>query len=500
MKRVLSLVGVGAVGLVACTAAIAAESNVGASLGLRLAHSDNVSLAGEGAEQTEDIAVVTAGINFSRQQPRANSSVVYNVQGIFYDKAADADEVYHNLNASTRLELAPERFFMDLFGLYDQTVADPADKYSFNNLALTGNRIDVAVLGASPSVALTIGSNVIGELRYTHTKANYDDPGLQDSLSRTAHFGLSNANARQGGTWGVDYVGERLEYKPATEFEFEVFTLNLGYWVNGAVRLFTIQGLEGDYSTFQIVSSSVGQRLDAGLDEHFWYVGMDWRPDDRTSFQVQTGERSYGRAQRLLWNRQLRFGGVSASYSEEPSSFLREQLRSVRRTGEFTPLDELDGPRGALVYLLERADVGLYYDRPRSDVGIRLFAENRFDLARASAGDAGQPPEEYTGAELSLGWQVNPRSSVNASFQLAERHSDLNAIDDELEYFTLGWTRSVGRQSQLSLGVSKQRSVARSGASQNYEENQFVVGFQRAFGLSGASDFARRYSNVTAAR
>jgi hypothetical protein len=488
-------VAVGAAALLPCGAAVAAESSLSTNLGLRLAHTDNISLAAEGAEQAEDIADVTAGITFSRQQPRADSFVAYQVQGIFYNEALDADEVYHNLDARTRLEVAPEVLFLDLFGLYDQTVSDPAGKYSFNNLALTGNRIDVAILGASPSVPLVIGNNAAGEIRYSHIKTNYDDPDLQDAIERTAHFALSNVNVREGGTWGVDYSRNVFEYGSASEFELEVFEAELGYWLNTGVRLFTRQGLEGDYLAFDTVPSDSGQRLRSGLDEHFWYVGLDWRPDDRTSLQLSAGERSFGRAHSFSWSRTLRFGGVSASYIEEPSSFLREQLRGVRRAGEVSPIDTLDGPRGSLAYLREGADVSFFYDRPRSDIGLRFFTENRYDLGDASAGDAGEPTEEFSGVELSLDWQVNARASVDATFHVANRRSDLNVIDDRLEHATLAWRRSIGRQTELSLTVAKQRSRARSGVSENYEENQFIVTFQRTYGAPAATNLARRYSN-----
>ena len=488
-------VAVGAAALVVCAAAVAAESIVTANLGLRLAHTDNISLALDGAERAEEIADVTAGITFNRQQPRADSSLVYQVQGVFYDEAGDADEVYHTLDAQTRLEVAPGALFLDLFGVYDQTVSDPAGKYSFNNLALTGNRIDVAVLGASPSIPLAIGNNAAGEIRYSHTKTNYDDPDLQDSIERTTHFALSNVNLRHGGTWGVDYARNDFQYGSTSEFELEVFEAEVGYWVNTAVRLFTKQGLEGDYLAFDTVLSSTAQRLRSGLDEHFWYVGVDWRPDDRTSLQLSTGERSFGRAQTFSWSRTLRFGGVSANYTEEPSSFLREQLGSVRRAGEFSPLDTLDGARGSLAYLREGADLSLFYDRPRSDVGLRFFTEKRFDLGDATAGDAGEPTEEFSGAEISLRWEVSTRTSVDALFQVADRRSDLNVIDDKLEHFRLAWRRSIGRQSGLSLTAAKQISRARSGVSESYEENQFIAAFQRTYGGSGPSNLARRYSN-----
>jgi uncharacterized protein (PEP-CTERM system associated) len=301
----LRAVAIAAIGAIAVSTP-AQESELGAAIGLMVAHTDNVALAPSGLEDSEVVSAVTAGINFSQARSRFESDLEYEVQGLFYNEIEDADEVFHRLDADSRLALVADRFFLDAFGVYDQTINDPTAKYSINNIALTGNRTDVAIIGLSPNVALDFGSNVAGEVRYSHTKLNYEDEELIDTNEELLLFTLANSKSRNGASWGISYSNERFDYGALTEIELQTFELELGHWVNPGLRVFTTQGLESDYDTLLV---GLGE-VDSSLEEHYWYVGTEWRPDERTLFSVSAGERSFGTAKRFTWNRTMRYGGV----------------------------------------------------------------------------------------------------------------------------------------------------------------------------------------------
>src|SRR6185503_12831322 len=120
----------------------------------------NIALTAKGSEQSDDIAELTAGITFARSKPRLDTRVAYQAQGVFYNEASDSDEVFNTLNATSQLALVLDRLFFDTFALYDQTIVDATGKYSFNKLALTGNRTDVAIVGGGPRLMLAFGDNV----------------------------------------------------------------------------------------------------------------------------------------------------------------------------------------------------------------------------------------------------------------------------------------------------------------------------------------------------
>lgn len=467
------------------------ESSLRAELGTRLGYSDNISLAPKGFEQGERLAEVTAGLDFARTGERHDTRLAYQAQGVFYGESNDSDEVYNSLNATSQWALVLDRLFVDMFALYDQTLVDATNKFSFNKLALTGNRTDVGVVGVSPSLQLAFGPSVEGEIRVTGTRIDYDEEDLEDNDERIATFTLGNTLARRGATWSVSYDQQHFDYELSPTVEFETFETELGFWVGETVRLFTTQGLESDYS---LVGRPTVNGESPGLDEHFWYVGVDWRPSDRNEIVLSRGERSFGEAHRLSWSYRSSRGGVSAEYTEEPSSYLQEQLHSVRRTGELSPIDALDGPRGNLFYLRKRGAMTFVLERPRSSAAIRLFDERRFDIV-ALLDDVSEETEQYRGTELSLRWEVNSRATLGVTAQSAIRRSIVNVIDDEHRYYTLSFDRQVGRQGTMSVDYSHERARPKSEIGETpYTENQIIVGIRRGFGSAAPSGAPRRFT------
>jgi hypothetical protein len=490
IRRFVLAFGV-AVGLMVRTAVWAAESQLGAHLGLDLIHSDNVGLTSTDSAQSDTAARPVAGINFNRSQSRFESSVAYEVEGFFYKDTEDSNSTFHSLDASGTLELLTERWFFDVYGVYDQTLIAPENDFAFNNFGSAGNLTDVGVVGASSTLQLGFGANARGALVASYSQLNYDDPSIIDTAERFVDFELGNGDARAGGAWAVRYNQEEYDYD-ILAIELLTFEVDLGYWI-GRAKLFTTQGLENDYAE-QIASGSLES---GGLDAHYWYVGVDWVPDDRSNVSVAIGERQFGDAKRFRWERRLRAGSLSFSYNEEPATFLREQLSSIRITGELAPIDALDGPAGNRLYLQERYDLAFFIDRPKSGMGFRFFDESRFDLVDQTTGTGEQEETEaYRGTEASFEWRYNERASLSASLQIARREYTLNDIDDRLQYATISWGRQWGRQGTLSVSVQRQTAEPESASDigQEYEQNNITVGIQRWFGAPPTGGASRRVS------
>jgi hypothetical protein len=476
--------------LVTVTHAAFAQSSLRGDVGVRMGYSDNISLAPDGFEQEERLGEITAGFEFARTKPRQDTRVAYQAQGVFYGESNDSDEVYNTLNATSELAIALDRLYVDLFALYDQTLVDATNKFSFNKLALTGNRTDVGIFGASPNLRLAIGPSIRGEIRVTGTTIDYDDSELEDNDERVATFTLGNTLASSGGTWSVAYDHQEFDYELSPTVQFETFDTELGFWLGETVRLFTTQGLESDYAL--VGRPATGES--PGLDEHFWYVGVEWQPSDRNEIVFATGERSFGEAHRLTWSYRSQRGGITAEYAEEPSSYLSQQLHSVRRTGELSPIDVLDGPRGNLFYLQKRGGVTFLLERPRSSAALRIFDERRFDIV-ALLDDVTEETEQYRGTEISLRWEMNSRAMLGLTAQSAIRRSIINVIDDEHRYYTLSFDRDLGRQATLSVNVSHERAEPKSDLGETpYNENQIIVGVRRRFGAAPPSGAPRRFT------
>jgi hypothetical protein len=472
----------------------AAHTELGGTLTSLVAHTDNVALAPKGLEESEGVAAVTAGIDFSTAAPRLNAVVRSTVNGAFYQKEREANEVFNTLDASTQVAIVPQRFFLDAFAVYDQTIVDPAGKGSFNRLALTGNRTDAAIVSLAPRVALNIGSNVTGEASYRDSHIDYKDSSLQDLSQRSAIFTLGNFNVRRGGTWSVNYDSEYFDYDLNGPIAFQTFDTQLGFWATESLRLFTAQGLESDYQAVKdySVSKSAGR---PGLDDYYWYVGVDWRPNSRTIALVSTGEHQFGRSYDAELSYRRAGQGIVVSYTEQPTSYLKEQLLSAQSSGQLSPIDTPDGPKGNPYYLQKRAGIIFLLDRTRSHAALRFFSEQRYDIV-AAENDMHVKTEDYRAVELSLGWDLTPKSFLRVSSQYEKRLSTLNVVNDQLTYTVLTFGHQIGRQSRLTVNLSQQRGVPYGGNTSvnDYEEHQIYVVLSRTFGRFQASEVPRRFS------
>jgi hypothetical protein len=475
-------------------AARSAESQFGAHVRARVARSDNIALALAGFEQDERVAEVTTGFSFRRSESRIEADVTYQVQGVFYDTASDLNETRHTLDASSRLTLLVDRLFLDTFAVQDQTLVDPAGKYSFNRLALTGNRTDMLAVGMSPALSLAMGSNITGELRFSAAEIDYDDPALEQSTERSASFTLGN-NVSRGGSWRVNYSQQRYDYDVSGEVEIENFNAELGFWVGPAVRLFTTQGLESDYT---LVFDNTPGAPSPGLDDHYWNIGTEWRPTARSTVVATTGERNFGRARSLTWDYVAAAGGgINLTYSEEPSSFVRENLRTVRRTGELAPIDALEGAGGNLFFLQKRVGAAFVLNRRRSTIGLHLFNDRRFDIEQATlTGEYGDEIERYRGAEVTWGWRINSVANLDVVIHEAQRRSTINSVNDELSRVGLNWGRRIGRQNQLTFTVAREQAKPGAGTvgQNDYTENQLSVGISRWFASDMTQGIPKRFS------
>ncbi len=476
----------------AALGAHADDSVLRAHVSSRVGYSDNIALAPEGFERSESLAELTAGIDFSRKAQRQDTRLSYQAQGVFYGKSSDSNEVYNTLNAQTRWALVLDRLFVDMFAVYDQTAVSATKKYSFNKLALTGNRTDVGIVGVSPNISLAFGDDVTGEIRFVKTNVDYRDATLQDDEQQVTTFNIGNSKVRRGASWSVAYDSEDYDYERSPKVHFETFDAELGYWIGPTARLFTTQGLESDYT---LVGRATPGGRSPGLDQHFWYAGVEWRPSDRNDLVVSTGERSYGKAHRFQWHyRAARGGGINVGYSEQPATFLRDQLNSVRSVGQLTPIDSLDGPGGSLFYLQKRADVTFLRNRPRSSAALRFFVDRRFDIVDLLQGVERQT-ELYKGTELSLRWTLNYVTTLAVSSQVARRRSLVNVVDDDLSSLSINFERRIGRQSAFSVDVAHEKAQPRSSVSVNqYTENQVVVGIRRSFGTGATAAAPQRFT------
>src|SRR6478736_10242569 len=99
-RDLAKLIHVAAASALTVGSAYAADPEFGASVGARLASSNNVELAPPGFERSEQIAELNGGFTFSRTAPRLSADVTYSLQSVLYNELKDLNETYNTLDAS----------------------------------------------------------------------------------------------------------------------------------------------------------------------------------------------------------------------------------------------------------------------------------------------------------------------------------------------------------------------------------------------------------------
>jgi hypothetical protein len=259
--------------------------------------------------------------------------------------------------------------------------------------------------------------------------------------------------------------------------------------------LFTTQGLESDYT---LALNTDPNKPEPGLDKYYWAVGTEWRPNERTTLVVTTGERAFGDVHTLNWDYHGKTGGINLYYSEEPSTYLREQLNSARTGGELSPAEQVEGPNGNPFFLQKRAGAAFVLNRPRMTAGLHLTDDRRYDIQQAVlTGSSGQLIERYRGASLDWTWSLHTLARVGFNLESAERESTLNSVDDAIRYVRAYWNRVIGKQNRFEVSVSHEHGDPKSplNVSENrYDESQLSVSISRWFGHDTTQGVPKRFT------
>ena len=436
-------------------------------------YSDNISLEAKGDENDEFVTRLDAGVALLREGARARARLDYNLLGLVFWDESDDNDVFHQLDAEGRVDLVPNRFFVEGLATFDQRERSRAGRTG-DIVNIGVDRTDVFNIRVSPVYVQTFDDFGTGELRYTYDRVDYEDDRDTDSESNRVRANLASGPmfARIG--WNLSFDREEIDFDDGSSVTFQ--TAEALARVNVTDR-FSVFGAIGDENNDFDQDPTRAQP-----DDTFWRAGATFRPTNRTFMEGFFGERFFGTTYGGTLRRDLRDGRLSVDYVEELRTVNEiDDLRLVRdefgdpifdpETGR--PIFELADLRTG-VFLRKRFSTGVSIRRTKTDWGLRIFDERReFEIDNRD--------ERVQGIVGDITWRVLPRTSVFGNLRVEEStFADERDREDTLWRARLGVNRDLGPRTSASIdyGYTERESNV---ADREYRENRLTASFTKTF-------------------
>ena len=449
--------------ILAYAPAAAQQWEFATTVDLSVVHTDNLMLAPEETAEDEVILSIAPLFALTKDGDRLSADIRYRPEAVFFDDQSDFDEIFHVVDANLTATLVRNALYFYAGALNYQSIQTPDRNIPTTNLPVTSNRLDTRILEARPYWDQNLGfANVFLEAAYVDTTYseldNSFDDFSQDNTEKRARFELENRSNQRTLAWGLNYENRRMEYESAVPWDYERAGLDVGIWVNDALRIFVAGGQETAFDSF----------LEGGLDEGFWEGGLQYRPSQRLNLELAAGERSYGDSYRGEFSYELRRGVMTLEYSEQPRT-LGELLFDRRPIADTDDLDDyLNRPGASDRFILKRGEWSTTLELARTDLSLRVFHERRDERTTA----LGEPlqDEELSGAAFRLAWRVGGRSTVGLYADYTNRQTE--GTDADLVRYAIDYALRFTRRMSVVLLAQRVEEDGVLGFGVPYEENQ----------------------------
>ena len=295
----------------------AAEWRVLPDLTLREIYTDNAFL-GVGEPRSDFVTEVTPGIRIVGRSPRLAANFSYRPSALFYARNDQANDVVNNLSAFARLEAVERFFFVEAFGSITQSFLSPFAPRPGEIAINTANRAETSTVGLSPYLRGTLGTGFEYELRNRHTWTRTERDSLGDWYTRD-WFGRFASPVRLFG-WALEYYDTVTEveddFARRPDQESRLYRARLYYQPDPAWRFSVSAGEEENNYILQQT-----QR------ETIYGAGVAWKPDARTSAELDYEHRFFGPSRLARVNHRTRLTAWNLLYSRGTSTFQDEVLR-----------------------------------------------------------------------------------------------------------------------------------------------------------------------------
>ena len=432
---------------------------------LGIAYTDNFRLVSDGSEEDEVVYTIIPTFTLTNEGERLTADLRYRPEAYLYNEAPEGDSVFHVVDASLTTAFIRDAFFVYLSGVRFQTIDSPDGIFPTSNLPIAGNRVDSTVVEIRPYWEQSLGfAEILAEVTYIDSGfdkeiQNQNGGLIQDNIEKSALFNLNNHSNQSGVAWGIGYEYQRIEYDRAIPFEYQAASADLGYWVNGATRLFVSGGIETPFDSY----------FDASLEDDFWEAGFQYTPNQRLNIELAAGERSFGNTIRARASYQLRRGSTEFTYEEGATTrgALGTSRRPILETDNLDSL--LDGPGLGDRFVRKHGNWISTIELAKSDISVRLFSEQR-DQRTTGAGGV-LDDERVVGAALRWEWRLGVNSTVGLASNIARR--EVGTMESDLKRFSFDYAFRFSQRLSLVFLAQHANDSGDITVAGIYTENQY---------------------------
>lgn len=444
-------------------------------------YSDNITVAPDELKESEYVAQVNPGFRLEAESPRFDAYADYDMQNLFFAEESDRDSTYHEFDGRALAQLAGDVLFLDAAATYSQRLIDPEQEIPYSNLVVTDNRADAFTFRVNPYWNQPLGDWALLRVGYAFGQLNYtdEDDSIQTDDSELQEFRFAVESRPEDALigWLVGYDRDHISYEIAPDAIFETARAGLEYRATDTFTLLANGGLETDPLT---------DLENGNLDEEFYEGGVRLTPGPRTLIEAAVGHRFFGTSYRFL----ARYDGpaleLQASYDESPDTDAQEQLQ-VPFQAEVPFQVEPDPPVGTGpilratpdVFLAERFNARLRWNRSRTEFGVDAFYETRDYVTD-------QPDDENAGINTEFRWRFGVRTTLRISADFERVVFEVDEREDDFFIGGVALERRVGQRTTAELAYQRSSRTTNdpTAAGIEYEENGIILQFRHEFGRS----------------
>lgn len=450
--------------------------------------SDNVDLEPDN-ENSALITEVSPSISITGTGGRFRANIDYQMENFFSSRDNFSPNTSHQLNGTTRTEVASNFFFVEAGARAGQALLNVGDSVSRDNYTSNRNRTDFYSYSISPYITPHFGTYADGTLGYGYERTVYSKGDASDATTQRVDASIVNGRRFSLLSWAGNYsYSKESRSGSSPDVTYEQFSGNGRFRLT---RYFSLVGQAG-YTNDDFETS---EDFDNGA---YWSVGGFWQhsrfysveytkgrdletatlglfPTRRTQLVIDYRDQDVGTNAGKTWSGRLshytRRSNWSASYSEDTTT---SQQRLVEEQDGFLLIDPITGepnpnpqpgdlvvavPLGPTVSLTDevqerkRGEATVGFKTGKSGLRASVFQEeNRFLTSLQE--------EKTRGVNGSWNWRLAPRTNSILTASWERNTGSRNENDNDYWYIQAVVRRqiSTGLSASLSYRFQKQDS------------------------------------------